>query len=235
MNPFFILPILLFAFATGTHSYGADEQRLDIGGIKTVMISGDESAIHLTTSATQPYQATLGGTRQGWFSGWSSSWFGDYCPVGGTMRIDNDVLHVATKNAQWFGFSNCTTHVDVNVGAGATISVDQNASQIRLDGHFGAISYHGNAADFSLDGHAQTVNLNANAMRSSLIYDNVDKTEEVDIHANSLDATVDFGGKTALDYQVDAKASLVDAKSPSLPGVHPKVRISAQMVRATIR
>lgn len=239
MNPFFILPILIFAVAAGTHSYGADEQRLNTDGIKAITISGDASDIHLTTSTTEPYQATLGGARRswfsGWFSGWSSSWFGDYCPLGGSMHIENGVLYVVAENSKWFGFSNCSTDIDVNVESGANISVDQNAAEIRLDGHFGDIGYNGNAADFSLDGHAQKVRLNANALRASLLYDRVEKTEEVDIHANSLDATVDFGGQTPLDYQVDAKASLLDAKNPSMPGANPKIRISAQMVRATIR
>jgi hypothetical protein len=235
MYSIFFFPLVILSFVSASTGYSADGDQLDLSGVTMIRISGDESAIAVTTSSSEPYRATLGGTRRGWFSGWSSSWFGDYCPVGGTMHVDKDTVYIEAATSSRFGFSNCTPRIDLNVASGADISIDQPAAKIRLDGHFSTITLTTHAADFSLDGHADNVDLTANAMRSNLAYDSVEKTESIKIDANSLDATIDFGGRTPLDYRVDGKAVLVDSKEPSVAGAKPEIRIRGDFVRATLR
>lgn len=229
------VPIVIAAAAAFTPSYGAEAQRLDLMNVRSISISGDSSAIRIRASDDVVHEARMDGVRHGWFSDWSSGWFGSACPATGTMRVDGDTLYIHAEDATLFGFTNCSARIQVAVGKDVAVIIDQPAAQIRLNGDYSTVTLKVHAADLSFDGHANTMTLASNAMRSNLTFTRVERNEAVTIDCESLDAFVNFGGSSPLDYQVEAKASLIDATQPSVPGAMPRIRITSKFVRATIR
>ena len=234
MFPQILFPIII-AVAAATPSFGAEAVRLDLTAIHTISISGDSSAIHIRAADEAPHEARIEGVRHGWFSGWSSSWFGTTCPQTGSMRVDGDTLYIRAEDATLFGFTNCSARIDVATGRDVAVTIDQPAAQVRLDGDYSNVTLKVHAADFSFDGHARAMAISSNAMRSDLTFTRVEQNETLTIDSQSLDAFVNFGGAAPLDYQVVARASLVDAARASVPGVLPRIRIQSKFVRATIR
>ena len=234
------IPLAMGGAALVIASYAApgsatEGPTLDLAGIMTVKIMGDASWIRVTTDSARPLLAQLGATRQAALFHWTSGWFGNDCTVASRMHLEGQTLFIDAADSSWFGFSDCRPTIALNVAEGASLSVEQNAAEIRSYGRFSNVSFKGHAVDFKLDGHAAAVAISADAVQASLKFDRPDKTETVDLTAQALDATVQFGPGVPVDYRIDAKASLVDTQQISTPGALPRVRVTGNYVRFTLR
>lgn len=208
---------------------------LDLTAIRSVKITGDASWINVTTDGARPLLAQLGATRQHALFHWTSGWFGNDCTVASRMHVEDGTLMVEAADSSWFGFSDCTPTIALNLTEGAALSVEQHAADVRFNGQFSDVSFKGHAADFKFDGHARAVSLSADAIRATLTFNHPEKTESVDLTSEALDATVAFGPGVPVDYRVDAKASMVDTQKVSTPGALPRVRVTGKFVRFTLR
>jgi len=208
---------------------------LDLTGIRTVKITGDASWINVTTDGARPFLAQLGAARHRALFQWTSGWFGNDCTVASRMRVEDGTLIVETADSSWFGFSDCTPTIALNLAGGASISIEQRAAEVRVNGQFSDVSFKGHAADFTLNGHARNVALSAEAIKATLTFDHPEKTESVDLTSEALDATVEFGPGVPVDYRIDAKASMVNTQTVSTPGALPRVRVVGKFVQFTLR
>lgn len=225
----------LIVAAYAASSDATEGPTMDLAGVRAVKITGDASSIRVTTDDAQPLRAILGARRQGSLFNWTSGWFGNDCPVESRMRLDSGTLLVEAADSSWFGFSDCAPVITLNLAGGASLEVEQHAAEIRATGQFSDFRFTGHAGDVRLDGHARAVALSADALETSLSFDHVEKTETVDLSSQALDASVRFGDGVAVDYRVDAKASMVDAPQASTPGVMPRVRVVGKFVRFSLR
>lgn len=225
--------LIIAAYAVSSDA--TEGPTLELSGVKAVKINGDASTIRVTTDSARPLRAELGAIRQGALFSWSSGWFGNDCTVNSRMHVDNGVLSVEAADSSWFGFGDCAPTITLNVASGTALSVAQHAADIRADGQFSDFRFDGHAGEVRLDGHAQTVALSADAMQATLSFDHVEKSEIVEIRAQALDASLSFGAGVAVDYRVDAKASMVDTERASTPGAMPRVRIDGRFVRFSLR
>ncbi len=232
-----ILSIPLF-FMTLLSAFGGSitpGETFDITAIRSIVIRGDSSSIRITTDAGRPYEAVTTGRRIGWFSSWYSNWFFNACKDESRVQIDGTSMTIDVAVSAWSDIGDCAPDVSANVPAGASVKIDQHAFMARLDGNFSSFRTSGNAADISLDGHASEVDISGTAVRANLTYASIARDEKIGIEATSLDATLGFGADVPVDYTVTAKASLVDAEKPSVPGAKPQVTIRGDYVRARIR
>ncbi len=207
----------------------------DLPGVRAVAISGDASSINITTRNDQPYGASLGGRRKGWFASWYSSWYFADCRDNSDMWVDGTVLHIDINASSWLDPSDCVIELNANLPAGAAVRIDQSAFTARLNGRFSDLAIAGKAADITFGGHASGIDIRADAVRASLDFDRVEADEIVSIRARALDADLGFGSNVPVDYRVNAKASWVDARQPSVPGAKPRVEIDGDFVRVRIR
>lgn len=213
----------------------AAEQSLDTSDVTAVVVTGSASSVTLSTVATKPYQATLDSRRSGWFAHWYSSWFFNDCPATASMRVEAATLYVDVPPAGFLDRSDCTTEIRANLRRETAVTVNQAAAEVRLVGDYAAVTLIAQAADLSLDGHATTINVEGEAVRTRFTFQTVRQTETVDISAKELDTYLDFGGDTKINYAVTAKASWVDSSLANSPDAKPKVTITGDFVRATIR
>ncbi|MBW9053882.1 hypothetical protein [Rhizobium mesosinicum] len=230
-----VLPVLLAASAAALPDKVTTTAIPDLSDVRAVAISGEASSINITTRSDQPYGASLGGRRKGWFSSWYSSWYFADCRDNSDMRVDGTVLHVDIAASSWLDPSDCVIELNANVPAGAALRVDQSAFTARLIGHFSELGIAGKAADVTLDGHASGIDIRADALKASLDFDKVEANENVSIRARALDAYLGFGNNVPVDYKVTAQASWVDARQPSVWGAKPHVEIDGDFVRVRIR
>lgn len=228
-----VMPVLLAASALSDKI--STTTIPDLSGVRAVAISGDASSINITTRSDQPYGASLGGRRKGWFSSWYSSWYFADCRDNSNMQVDGTILHIDIAASSWLDPSDCMIEVNANVPAGAALRIDQSAFTARLTGHFSELAIAGKAVDITLEGHAEGIDIRADAVRASLDFDRVEADERVSIRARALDAYLGFGDSAPVDYKVTAKASWVDALQPSAPGAMPRVEIDGDFVRVRIR
>jgi hypothetical protein len=225
--------LIIAAYAAS--SGAAEAPTLDLAGVTGVKITGDASSIKVTTDSARPFRAELGAMRQGALFHWTSGWFGNDCTVDSRMHADNGMLLVEAADSSWFGFADCAPVIVLNLADGASLAVNQHAAEIRARGQFSEFRFEGHAGDITLDGYARAVSLSADALETTLAFDHVEKTETVDLSSPALDASVRFGDGVAVDYRVDAKASMVDARQASTPGVMPRLRVEGKFVRISLR
>jgi|AraplaMF_Col_mLB_1032019.scaffolds.fasta_scaffold02206_10 hypothetical protein len=232
-----ILAIPLF-FATLLSAFGGSfspGEAFDVTAIRSIVIEGDASSIRITTDAAKPYEATTSGHRRGWFSSWYSSWFFNACKDESQVEVTGTVMTIRAAVSAWSDLGDCVPRVSANVPAGSAVQIEQQAFTARLDGNFGSLRTSGRAADITLNGHASAVDIAGAAVRANLSYASIGSNETVGISAQALEADLDFGGEVDVDYTVTAKASLVDAMRPSVPGARPQVKIQGDFVHARIR
>ncbi|UDF29607.1 UNVERIFIED_ORG: hypothetical protein LHK14_19165 [Roseateles sp. XES5] len=208
---------------------------LNLSSVTAVTITGEASSIALTTTEDEPYQATLGGVRSGWFAKWYSSWFYTDCRTSSRMRIENTTLHVDAGSVSWLEPSDCKVEFKANVRKGTSISIEQAASQVSLAGDFSMVSLDNKAADVTLNGYAESIELRGDAIRSHLTYRQTRNSETIEITGRALDTYLGFVSGTQISYKVDAVAAMVDSSLPNTTDAKPSVTIKGQYVRATIR
>jgi hypothetical protein len=208
---------------------------LDLTGIRNVKITGEASWINITTDSARPLIAQLGAVRHRTLFHWTSGWFGNDCTVASRMHVEDGTLFVDAVDSSWFGFSDCAPTIALNLEEGASLSIQQHAADVRINGQLSDVSFNGHAADIKFDGHARTVALSADAMKATLTFDQPEKTESVELTSDALDATVELGPGVPVDYRIDAKASMVDTQKVSTPGALPRVRVTGKFVRFSLR
>lgn len=227
-----LLTLPLFAMADEP---APPTRSLDVSGVTAVRIVGEASAIALTTAEGEPFVATLGGKRTGWFANWYSNWFYNDCRTSSRMDVEGTTLTVEARPSSWLEPSDCRVELAANVAKGVSVAVEQAASQVRLAGDFSALSLDAKAADFALDGHAVSIRLKGDALRSTLAFDRTDGNETIAVDAHSLDLSLGFAPGTRISYDVDAKAAMVDSALPNTAGAKPSIAIKGEFVRAAIR
>ena len=231
-----ILGLLSFANAAlASPASGDAGKTLDLAGVNAVVISGEASSVRLTTSASAPYQATIGSRREGWFARWYSSWFANDCSLASDMKLEASTLRIDVAPSSWLDPSDCRVEINANIQPESSVSIDQAALQASMAGSFSTIAISSKAADVSLDGHASTVELKGEALRANLAFGSVRKDENIAITGKALDATLSFGQGAAISSSVTATASFVDSTLPNTAGARPSVVIKGDFVRATIR
>ncbi len=229
------IALLLLAAPLPAAADEVTSERLDLSEVTAIRITGDASAISLTTHANQPYEATLGGERTGWFAKWYSSWFDHACSTASHMRIDNGTLYVDTQPASWLEPESCRVRFTANVRKDSLVAIAQKAAEVKMTGDFSAVSFDGGATDFALTGHADSIDLAASQMRSTLSFDRTEGRETIALAAQSHDVRLTFAPGTRIDYAVDAVAAMVDSALPKTPGARPDITVKGQFVRVTIR
>ena len=231
-----ILALLSFASAAlASPASGDAGKTLDLAGVSAVIISGEASSVRLSTSASEPYQATIGGRREGWFARWYSSWFANDCSLASDMKLEASTLRIDVAPSSWLDPSDCRVEINANIQPESSVSIDQAALQASMAGSFSTIAISSKAADVSLDGHASTVELKGDALRANLAFGSVRQDENIAITGKALDATLSFGKGAAISYSVTATASFVDSTLSNTVGAKPSVVIKGDFVRATIR
>lgn len=227
-----LAPILLVAM-TGNAETSATE--IDIAGVTAIVARGEASTIELTSNEALPYRASARSHRSGWFAPFYSSWFYSDCVTDSRMRVEGSTLYIDVAAPSWPELEDCKVELHANLKKGATVSIEQPAFQARLDGEFSAVVLKGKAADVSIEGHVGQARLDVDALRARLIYEKTQQSETVEISGKALDIHLGFDTASFIDYQVAATASWVDSSRTAIPGAKPQVRISGEMVRATIR
>lgn len=231
-----ILALLSFASAAlASPASGDAGKTLDLAGVSAVVISGEASSVRLTTSASAPYQATIGSRREGWFARWYSSWFANDCSLANDMKLEASTLRIDVAPSSWLDPSDCRVEISANIQPESSVSIDQAALQASMVGSFSTIAINSKAADVSLDGHASTVELKGDALRANLAFGSVRQDENIAITGKALDATLSFGQGVAVSYSVAATASFVDSTITNTAGAKPSVVIKGDFVRAIIR
>lgn len=213
----------------------ATAQPLDTSAVTEVAITGEAASVRLSTDPGSPYRASAGSVRTGWFAKWYSSWLANDCAASTRMRIDGPVLRVETAPASWLDPSDCSVRVDINMPAGGSVSIEQQAFMAKLTGLFERIAVAGRAADFTMEGRAGTVTIDGDAVRAHIAFSGTRRDETIAIRADALDAYLEFGKDVPIGYSVEATASLVDSAIPNTPGTGPQVSLAGKFVRATIR
>ena len=231
-----ILGLLSFANAAlASPASGDAGKTLDLAGVNAVVISGEASSVRLTTSASAPYQATIGSRREGWFSRWYSSWFANDCSLARDKKLEASTLSTDVAPSSWIAPSDCRVEINANIQPESSVSIDQAALQASMAGSFSTIAINSKAADVSLDGHASTVELKGDALRANLAFGSVRQDENIAITGKALDARLSFGQGVAVSYSVAATASFVDSTITNTAGAKPSVVIKGDFVRAIIR
>lgn len=210
-------------------------QSLDLSSVTAIRITGEAGAIALTTVESEGLGARLSARRSGWFANWTSSWFYDDCRTASHMAIEGTTLTVDMRATSWLDPSECQVELTANLRKGIAVAIDQMASQVRLKGDFAALSLNAKAADLTFEGHAGSLDLRGEAMRSHLTFARTDGNETIAIHARSLDTRLAFAPGTKISYTVKATAALVDSALPDTPGAEPRIAITGDYVRTTIR
>lgn len=231
-----ILGLLSFgSVVLASPARGDAGKTLDLAGVNAVVISGEASSVRLTTSASAPYQATIGSRREGWFARWYSSWFANDCSLANDMKLEASTLRIDVAPSSWLDPSDCRVEISANIQPESSVSIDQAALQASMVGSFSTIAINSKAADVSLDGHASTVELKGDALRANLAFGSVRQDENIAITGKALDATLSFGKGVAVSYSVAATASFVDSTITNTAGAKPSVVIKGDFVRAIIR
>lgn len=232
-----IFSLMLFAgthVATGRATQISDAP-LDISEITAVAISGDASDVKITTAPDKPYQATVKRHRSGWFAAWTSGWAYDDCSVSSRMWLEGTLLRIDVGTGRWFGVSDCSYDINLNVRKQTTIAIHQQALRADLSGDFSALTIAAKAGDIAISGHADSVSLQGDALRVGLTLKTTAQNEAVTIDARMLEADLDFSKAPTLAYSVTAKAALVNSARLSTPGARPSLTIAGDFVHATIR
>ncbi|TCL69730.1 hypothetical protein [Rhizobium sp. BK251] len=229
------IPIFILTLMSALAGPAPAGETIDLSTIRSIVITGDASAIEITTSAEEPYRASVSGRRSGWFSSWYSSWFYNSCNDRSRFGIEGTTLTIDVALSAWSDIADCAPHLSANIPAGVAVRIEQEAFSADLDGDFSSFATTTNAADITLNGHASAVDISGSAVRANLSYARVLRDEKVAITAQSLDAFVGFGKDVPVDYTVTAKASYVDSLVPSVPGSRPLVNIRGDFVRVRIR
>ncbi|PLP59168.1 hypothetical protein CYK37_11865 [Mesorhizobium loti] len=205
------------------------EQNLDVSGVTAVSITGDASSIHFTTLASTAYRASIVSRRSGWFSFFSE------CRNGGELRVDNGTLYIDVAPSSWMDSSECTVEINANLPSGNSISINQSALLAKLDGDFSSITIASKAGDLSFEGHASNVSVKGEAIKARLVFDRVDRDENIDFDARALDVYLVIGHGAPISYTVAAIASFIDSSLANIPDSKPSINIKGSYVRATIR
>jgi hypothetical protein len=232
---FFGLILFATAGATAGSAMQGSDAPLDISGITAVAISGDASSVAITTAPEQAHQATVKRHRSGWFAQWNSGWVYDDCSASSRMTIEGSLLRIDVGMRTWFGMSDCSDDINLNVKQNTTVAIDQQALKADLSGDFSALTITAKAGDIALSGHADTVSLRGDALRVGLAFQGAEQNEAVTIDARMLEADLDFSAAPSLAYSVTAKAALVSSARHSTPGAKPSLTVAGDFVHATIR
>ncbi|WFR95484.1 hypothetical protein [Rhizobium tumorigenes] len=235
MKRILLTGIALFVAATISNATQPPSLPLDISGITAVAIGGEASSLDITTAPDRPYLATLIRRRSGWFARWNSIWSYDDCSSSSRMWIEGTLLHIDVGSSTWFGVSDCSYDINLNVKKDAAIAIHQQALSARLTGQFSAVTIESKAADVALSGHAETISVNSDALRLGIVLDSPGTAQAVTVKARMLEADLDFSAVPELAYAVTAKASFVDTSRLSTPGAPVRLTIAGELVHATIR
>ncbi|ESY44779.1 hypothetical protein X746_20790 [Mesorhizobium sp. LNJC380A00] len=231
-----ILVLLPFAAVALAPPVAGDAAKtLDLAGVTAIIITGEASSVKLTTSGAEPYQATIGSRREGWFASWYSSWFANDCRTASDMKREASTLRINVAPSSWLDPSDCRVEINANIAPESSVSIEQAALLASMTGNFSSIAITGKAADVSLEGHASRIDLKGEALRANLAYGSVRKDETVAIAGKALDATLTFGRQVQISYSVTASASFVDSSLANTAGAKPSIVIKGDFVRATIR
>ncbi|MFD2263958.1 hypothetical protein ACFSM5_13735 [Lacibacterium aquatile] len=210
----------------------AAPQSLPIQDITAVIVTGDASAIDVTSDPGRPYRVSLAVRRSGWFGNWSSNWFYNSCRDNSRIWKEGPELRVAVVESTGFGSSDCTVELKVNMPASAHVSITQKAARVALTGAYGDVDLDLRAGDVTLKGDVRTVAVRGDAVRANLSFGIV---EAVTVDVAMLDVFLGFAPGSDISYRVDAAASFVDSALPNTPGAKPSVLVRADAARATIR
>ncbi|WFS00974.1 hypothetical protein [Rhizobium tumorigenes] len=235
MKRILLTGIALFVAATISNATQPLGLPLDISGITAVAIGGEASSLDITTAPDRPYLATLIRRRSGWFARWNSIWSYDDCSSSSRMWIEGTLLHIDVGLPTWFGVSDCSYDINLNVKKDAAVAIHQQALSARLTGQFSAVTIESKAADVVLSGYAETISVNSDALRLGIVLDSPGTAQAVTVNARMLEADLDFSAAPQLAYAVTAKASFVDTSRLSTPGAPVRLTIAGELVHATIR
>ncbi len=235
MKRILLTGIALFAASTVVNATQPQGLPLDISVITAVAIGGEASSIDITTAPNRPYLATLIRRRSGWFARWNSIWSYDDCSSSSRMWIEGTLLHIDVGSSSWFGVSDCSYDINLNVKKDAAVAIHEQALSARLTGQFSAVTIESKAADVALSGHAETISVNSDALRLGIVLDSPGTAQAVTVNARMLEADLDFSAAPHLAYAVTAKASFVDTSRLSTPGAPVSLTIAGELVHATIR
>jgi hypothetical protein len=238
-NPMKQLIFALILFTTGLVTVGnateTSEAPLDLSGITAVAISGEASSVTIRTASDEAYQATVKRHRSGWFAKWNSGWAYDDCSASSRMWIEGALLRIDVGIRTWFGVSDCSYDINLNVRKQTAVAINQQALQADLSGEFSAVTIAAKAADITVSGRADTVSLQGDALRIGLAFNGPEQNEAVTIDARMLEADLDFSAAPSLAYSVTAKAAFVSSARHSTPGAKPSLTVAGDFVHATIR
>ncbi|MER8914602.1 hypothetical protein NKI32_12285 [Mesorhizobium sp. M0761] len=177
-----ILVLLPFAAVALAPPVAGDAAKtLDLAGVTAIIITGEASSVKLTTSGAEPYQATIGSRREGWFASWYSSWFANDCRTASDMKREASTLRINVAPSSWLDPSDCRVEINANIAPESSVSIEQAALLASMTGNFSSIAITGKAADVSLEGHASRIDLKGEALRANLAYGSVRKDETVAI------------------------------------------------------
>ncbi len=226
-----ILFSAILTFSGCSNETSPSEKTVATDGIKSVTISGDASLIRLETKDDQKQQAVMTAKPSGWLSGW----FYNECKASGDMVVTGQTLLIKARNSDWYGLSECSTYLQINLPRNAHVTIDQPAFKADLQGQYSSLDIDTRAADIALSGSAQTVKIRGDAFRTRLQFDDTAQTEKIEIAGRALDTSLQFPKGTAVSYRIHAKASMLDSKLPNTPDAKPEILISGDAVRTEIR
>jgi hypothetical protein len=229
------LILLATFYASVGHATEGQDLDLDISGITAVAIGGEASSVMITTAPDAPYRGTVRRHRSGWLWEWSSGWAFDDCSGSSHMWIEGTLLRIDVGISRWFGRSDCSYDINLNIKKQTAVAIDQQALQASLSGDFSTLTIAAKAGDIGISGRADTIALRGDALRVNLVLKPMIDNEVVAIDARMLEADLDFSAAPQLAYSITAKASLISSARKSVPGAKPTLTIAGDLVHATIR
>lgn len=236
MRPIHLFVALLaIGSIAGSTTISAAEGPFDISGVKRVDIDGDASNVHLTTAASQPYQAALTTNRASWFGSLYSLWFFEDCRKDSEITVIDQTLKIRVSSTVTTKFSDCDASIIANVPEGADIVVAQTATKLTLDGRYNSVKLASKFADFRLEGHAANILADSVALKAIIHFTSLENNENITLNSKAVDADIRFEKAPKISYRVEATASTVDSTLENTPGSKPEIDIKAQYARAVIR
>jgi hypothetical protein len=224
-----ILMVLCMILPTSS-AFAADES-LGLSAVKSIRIIGEPGSVVLTTRADAPFVGTITHRRQGWIGQLLSLWSYGECATTSSMRLEGDTLIVTVASSN---LSSCHVVVTANVREGNSVTVEQPAGEIELNGVFDQVKLNSDASNFNLNGEARDIVLKANALKAKIAYTAIHGNETILINAKLVEADLHFTKVDAISYRIDADAAMVNSRYPHTPGAKPDIRVAAEKAKVNI-
>lgn len=209
----------------------AAEGSLDLSAVKSIRVIGEPGSVVLTTRPDAPFVGTISQRRQGWIGQFLSLWSYGECSTTSGMRLEGDTLTVTVASSN---LSSCHVVVTANVRQGTSVTVEQPAAEIDLNGVFDQVKLTNDAANVRFLGEARSIDLKGNALKANLSYTTVHGNETVFIDATFTEADVHFAKVDSISYRIDAGAAMVNSRYPHTQGAKPDIRVAAEKAKVTI-